>query len=479
MRVIADLVVNHTSDKHPWFKAARARPELEVPRLLRLVRRRRRRSAQAEPTFPDQETSVWTFDEKAGQYYLHRFYKHQPDLNVANPLVRDEIAKIMGFWVQLGLSGFRVDAVPFFLETMGVPGGEEALPDPHEYLRDLRSLLNRRVGDAILLGEVNLSHKDQLQFFGGPEGDELHMQFDFIGMQRLYLSLARADFAPAGRGPADPAAAPAGEPVGQLRPQPRRADPGQAERGRAAGGVRRVRARAGDAGLRPRADPPAAADARRRPAPDQDGLQPAVLPARHPGAVLRRGDRHGREPGRRGPAGGADADAVVAGQERRVLQRARRTGCPGSRRRARTGRSSSTSPTSSATRTRCSTSSARWRPPTATARSSAGARARSSSSRTPAVLAHRSTWDDGSVVALHNASAEPVTVPAHAGRPGARHRAGRPAGRRHGRARREGPGGADPGRRTATAGSGSHRPAPAASADRALSRYPRSPLASA
>ena len=154
------------------------------------------KSAQAEPTFPDQETSVWTFDEQAGQYYLHRFYKHQPDLNVANPLVRDEIAKIMGFWLQLGLSGFRVDAVPFFLETMGVPGGEEALPDPHEYLRDLRALLNRRTGDAILLGEVNLAHKHQLEFFGGPEGDELHMQFDFIGMQRLYLSLARADCGP-------------------------------------------------------------------------------------------------------------------------------------------------------------------------------------------------------------------------------------------------------------------------------------------
>jgi len=115
---------------------------------------------------------------------------------VTNPLVRDEIAKMMGYWVQLGLSGFRVDAVPFFLETIGVPDGDEALPEPHEYLRDLRALLNRRVGDAILLGEVNLSHEEQLKFFGGPDGDELHMQFDFIGMQRLYLSLARADFAP-------------------------------------------------------------------------------------------------------------------------------------------------------------------------------------------------------------------------------------------------------------------------------------------
>src|SRR4051812_25924573 len=102
----------------------------------------------------------------------------------------------MGFWMQLGLSGFRVDAVPFFLETMGVPDAKDTLPDPHHYFRELRAMLNRRTGDAILLGEVNLSHEDQLQFFGGAAGDELHMQFDFIGMQRLYLSLARSDMSP-------------------------------------------------------------------------------------------------------------------------------------------------------------------------------------------------------------------------------------------------------------------------------------------
>jgi trehalose synthase len=195
MRVIADLVVNHTSDKHPWFREARASRDSKY-RDFYVWSDSPPKSAQAEPTFPDQETSVWTFDEQAGQYYLHRFYKHQPDLNVTNPLVRDEIAKIMGFWLQLGLSGFRVDAVPFFLETMGLPEQEAALPDPHGYLRDLRDLLNRRTGDAILLGEVNLPHEDQLKFFGGSDGDELHMQFDFLGMQRLYLSLARSDMRP-------------------------------------------------------------------------------------------------------------------------------------------------------------------------------------------------------------------------------------------------------------------------------------------
>src|SRR5215211_4488672 len=148
------------------------------------------------PVFPDQESSVWTYDEKAGQYYLHRFYKHQPDLNVSNPKVRDEVAKILGYWLQLGLSGFRVDAVPFFVETLGVQNADEAVPDPHLNLRHLRAFLSRRSGEAILLGEVNLPHADQLKFFGGPDGDELHMQFDFIGMQALYLSLARADARP-------------------------------------------------------------------------------------------------------------------------------------------------------------------------------------------------------------------------------------------------------------------------------------------
>ena len=91
--------------------------------------------------FPDRETSIWTKDRKAGQYYLHRFYRSQPDLNVANPAVRDEIARIIGFWMELGLSGFRVDAVPFLLETSGIEGGAEELPQPHEYLRDLRAFL--------------------------------------------------------------------------------------------------------------------------------------------------------------------------------------------------------------------------------------------------------------------------------------------------------------------------------------------------
>jgi len=192
MRVIADIVVNHTSDQHPWFKASRS--SRTSPYRDFYVWRDEPPAEQQEVVFPDQEDSVWEYDEKAGQYYLHQFYKHQPDLNVTNPKVRDEIVKAMGFWLELGLSGFRVDAVPFFLATNGVD--EHEFTDPHDFLRDLRSFLGRRTGDGVLLGEVNLEHADQQRFFGGTDGDELTMLFDFIAMQKTYLSLARADAGP-------------------------------------------------------------------------------------------------------------------------------------------------------------------------------------------------------------------------------------------------------------------------------------------
>ena len=193
MRVIADLVINHTSDKHPWFRSAKSARDSQYRDYYVW---RDEPVDDGEPVFPDQENSNWELDEKTGQYYQHVFYKHQPDLNITNPVVRDEIAKVMGFWLQLGLSGFRVDAVPFLLDASGVVGGSKLLPDPHAYLRSLRSFLGRRSGDGVLLGEVNLPRAEQEQFFGGAEGDELTMQFDFIAMQNLYLSLARQDARP-------------------------------------------------------------------------------------------------------------------------------------------------------------------------------------------------------------------------------------------------------------------------------------------
>ncbi|MFI7589584.1 alpha-amylase family protein [Spongisporangium articulatum] len=196
LRVIADLVVNHTSAQHPWFRSARAGKGSPY-RDFYVWRSDPPPDTSSEVVFPDQESSIWEPDKRSGEWYLHRFYRSQPDLNVLNPAVRDEIAKTMGFWLQLGLSGFRVDAVPFLIETLGQ--SEEAaalLPDPHVVLRDLRAFLGRRTGDGILLGEVNLPHAQQAEFFGGDAGGELTMQFDFIGMQYLYLALARQDARP-------------------------------------------------------------------------------------------------------------------------------------------------------------------------------------------------------------------------------------------------------------------------------------------
>jgi len=190
IRVIVDLVMNHTSDRHPWFREARK--SVDNPYRDFYVWSATKPKENGPTVFPGEESSMWELDEKTGEYFLHSFYRHQPDLNIANPRVRDEIAKTIGFWLQLGVSGFRVDAVPFLIEP---PEGVE-LGDPHEMLRDIRRFLQRRSSEAVLLGEVNLPYPQQLQYFGGADGSELTMQFDFLGMQALYLSLARRDPAP-------------------------------------------------------------------------------------------------------------------------------------------------------------------------------------------------------------------------------------------------------------------------------------------
>ncbi len=161
IRVIADLVVNHTSDQHPWFQSARA--SRESPYRGWYVWRDEPPANQHEGiVFPDQETSLWQYDEEAGQYYLHQFYKHQPDLDVANREVREEIQRVIGFWSQVGISGFRVDAVPFLLDTSGaVDAGN--LPDPHDYLRDLRAFLEpAQPVDAARRGESAVPRRPAL-----------------------------------------------------------------------------------------------------------------------------------------------------------------------------------------------------------------------------------------------------------------------------------------------------------------------------
>ncbi|HWS49505.1 MAG TPA: alpha-amylase family protein [Microbacterium sp.] len=189
LRVIIDLVLNHTSDRHPWFVDAR-RSRTSRYRDYYIWRDKPPRTEQAL-VFPGEETSVWEKDEKTDQYYLHSFYRHQPDLNLANPAVRAEIARIVGFWAELGVDGFRIDAVPFLIQQPGAASGG----DPHEFLRELHRFITRRRGDAALLGEVNLPHEDQLDYFG-TEGTELDLQFDFASMQATFLSFVRHDAGP-------------------------------------------------------------------------------------------------------------------------------------------------------------------------------------------------------------------------------------------------------------------------------------------
>ncbi|MEH3090331.1 MAG: alpha-amylase family protein [Microbacterium arborescens] len=187
IRVIVDLVMNHTSDKHPWFVSARR--SRTSPYRDYYVWRDEIPDDPRETQFPGEEDGVWEWDEKTGQYYLHSFYSHQPDLNAENPAVQRELAKVMGFWLQLGVSGFRVDAVPSFVSS---PERREPQRD-HDVLRALRRFAERRSSAAMLVGEVNVPHDEQSAYFGDDGDGELHMQFDFASNQALYLSLARED----------------------------------------------------------------------------------------------------------------------------------------------------------------------------------------------------------------------------------------------------------------------------------------------
>lgn len=196
MKVIADLVLNHTSDQHPWFKESRTSTDNPY-RDWYVWRSTKPGDTSKKVVFPDQEDSIWEKDETTGEWYLHHFYKHQPDLNIANPAVREEIDRIIGFWTQMGFDGFRVDAVPFLLDTTGnTPQEKKAWGDPFVFLRETCNLLRRRTGDGILLGEVNLDYADQYDYFGREHGDGLSLQFDFNGMQAIYLALARGKTTP-------------------------------------------------------------------------------------------------------------------------------------------------------------------------------------------------------------------------------------------------------------------------------------------
>jgi maltose alpha-D-glucosyltransferase/alpha-amylase len=191
IRIIIDLVVNHTSDQHPWFQAARADPTSPYHDYY-VWSATKPKDAADGVVFPGVQESVWSYDRKARAYYFHRFYKHQPDLNIANPSVREEICKIMGFWLALGVSGFRVDAAPFLIELRGIENAD--VTDPYQYLREFRDFLSWRRGDAILLAEANVAMEKIPEYFG--DGNKLHMLFNFMVNQHFFLALAREQALP-------------------------------------------------------------------------------------------------------------------------------------------------------------------------------------------------------------------------------------------------------------------------------------------
>ena len=192
LRVLIDLVVNHTSDQHDWFQQARRDPESKY-RDWYVWSKKKPKNANAGIVFPGVQKSTWTYDEVARAYYFHRFYDFQPDLNTANPEVQAEILKIMGFWLQLGVSGFRMDAVPFVIAEKGATVTKPK--EDYEMLRTFSQFLGWREGDAIILGEANVLPDTDMQYFGSA-GERIQMMFNFDVNQHLFLALATADSRP-------------------------------------------------------------------------------------------------------------------------------------------------------------------------------------------------------------------------------------------------------------------------------------------
>ena len=191
-KILIDLVVNHTSDQHPWFQDARKGKDAKHHDWY-IWSDKRPPNWNEGMVFPGVQKAVWTRDEKCKKYYFHRFYEFQPDLNMDNPEVREEVMRIMGYWLQLGVDGFRVDAVPFILEAP--PKGDKKSILNFEYLSAMRRFLQWRKGDAIMLGEANVLPTENKKYFG-EEGDGIHLMFNFYVNQYLFYSLATTKVEP-------------------------------------------------------------------------------------------------------------------------------------------------------------------------------------------------------------------------------------------------------------------------------------------
>lgn len=190
IRVITDLVMNHTSDAHPWFQASRTDPDGEFGDYY-IWADDDTGFPDARVIFVDTEPSNWTFDPVRGQYYWHRFFSHQPDLNYNNPAVRHAMIAVLRFWLDLGIDGFRLDAVPYLYVREGTDG--ENLPETHEFLRQCRAVVDAEYPDAVLLAEANQWPADVVEYFGDPAvgGDECHMCFHFPLMPRIFMAARR------------------------------------------------------------------------------------------------------------------------------------------------------------------------------------------------------------------------------------------------------------------------------------------------
>jgi maltose alpha-D-glucosyltransferase / alpha-amylase len=191
MRVIADLVMNHTSADHPWFQESRSSPD-SAKRDWYVWGDDPGRYPEARIIFVDSESSNWTWDPVAGQYYWHRFFHHQPDLNYDNPEVQDAMLDVLRFWLDLGLDGFRLDAVPYLYEREGT--NCENLAETHVFLKRVRAEIQAKYPDRVLLAEANQWPEDVVHYFG--EGDECHMAFHFPVMPRMFMSLRREEALP-------------------------------------------------------------------------------------------------------------------------------------------------------------------------------------------------------------------------------------------------------------------------------------------
>lgn len=189
LKVITELVINHTSDQHPWFQRARQAPPGSPERDFYVWSDSEQKYQGTRIIFTDTETSNWTWDPVAKAYFWHRFFGHQPDLNFDNPLVMEAVFEVMRFWLDLGVDGFRLDAIPYLIEREGT--NNENLPETHAILKQLRAAVDAEYPNRFLLAEANQWPEDVREYFG--DGDECHMAYHFPLMPRMYMSIAQED----------------------------------------------------------------------------------------------------------------------------------------------------------------------------------------------------------------------------------------------------------------------------------------------